>query len=43
MLTNDVVSSEQPGPEMETAEFANSLDLHEAAQNEPPYVEFFAL
>ena len=37
MLTNDVVSFEQPGPEMKIAEFANSVDHDEVAQDKPPH------
>ena len=40
MLTNDVVSFEQPGPEMKKVELANWIDADEAAHKELPHLDY---
>ena len=38
MITNDIVSLEQPGPE-----FANRVDFDEVAHNKPPHLDLHCL
>ena len=43
MLSGQVPCKHFKTPEIEIAEFRNSIDLDEAAQNEPPHLDLHSL